>query len=100
MNPKILQLILSLLPSVLSLIPVAEAAFSGRPGSGAAKKELVMQGVQIGTQVAGQFVPELQNPEVLGAVHRAAGAVVDATVAAMNAAPVGATVPTPTAAPQ
>ena len=76
----ILKYVIALLPSIFSIVQSAEAAFSGIPNvSGAAKKDLAM-GV-IGAALAAAPV----SPEESAAVSKAAGLVVDSTVASLNA---------------
>ncbi len=82
----ILPLILQLLVGLPSLIATAEKAFSGKKGSGKAKKKLVMDSATAALGVASQLgktpVSADEQAVILGAVSQ----LTDTTVEAINAA--------------
>ena len=84
MFANILATLLQILAAVPSLIVTAEKAFSGSPGSGAAKKELIMQAtanvINSAGLISGEPVDDAHRQVVLGSVS----AFTDATVAIMN----------------
>jgi hypothetical protein len=84
----LIPIILQLIAQLPSLIQVAEQAFSGKPGSGAAKKEFVQNSVDTALNVVQQVAPGQLNTEQAKAISATAGIVIDATVAVMKTADV------------
>lgn len=81
MSPlSIAMLVLSLLGKLPELIAMAERAFSGKPGSGAAKKELVMGSVATSLEaanLAGANLSEDDKAKVMGVTSKAVDTTVD-----------------------
>ena len=84
MFANILATLLQILTSVPSLIVVAEKAFSGTPGSGAAKKELIMSATENVINAAGLISGEPVNDEHRQVVLGTVSAFTDATVGILN----------------
>lgn len=81
----ILPLILQLLVGLPSLIATAEKAFSGRKGSGKAKKKLVMDSAETALNVAAQLGKLPVNAEEQAVILGAVSQLTDTTVDAINA---------------
>ena len=80
----LLPIIFQVLASLPSLIAQAEAAFGHKTGTGAAKKEVVLNSVKTALDVAAHFEPTLDQAKkdvILGA----ASSLTDAVVGTMNA---------------
>lgn len=84
--PLWLMIFFQVLPYVPTLVQTAETAFSGKPGSGAAKKSLAMNLTGIALDAASVKVPALQADTNKKVVLDAVGGAIDATVSVMNAA--------------
>lgn len=79
-----MQLLVGIMSALPTLIQTAETAFSGHPGSGKAKKELVMASTATILGMASQAKPGLltqdQADDILGSVS----VLTDSTVAIIN----------------
>ncbi len=77
-----LQAMLSILSILPTMIKSAEDAFSGKPGSGALKKQLVLDTTQAALAIANQINPitEGQSQAIMGTVNT----LTDSTVAILN----------------
>jgi hypothetical protein len=82
----LMPLVLSILGQLPELINIAEKAFGGKPGSGAAKKALVTDTVSaaltVYQSVASHPLPANHTAAILGAVS----SLTDSTVQAINTA--------------
>lgn len=74
--------VLSILSALPMLIKSAEEAFSGKPGSGALKKQLVLDTTQAALIIANQVnpMPEIQNQAIMNTVS----VLTDSTVNVFN----------------
>lgn len=82
---QFLPLVLQLLVGLPSLIATAETAFSGRKGSGKAKKKLVMDSAAVALNVAAQLGKAPVNAEEQAVILGAVSQLTDATVETINA---------------
>src|SRR6185369_14933695 len=83
---KYLPLVLHLAGKLPSLIAQAEAAFSGQTGSGAQKKQLVMDGLQEILDDLQVLAPNLVTPEQAKAITATVMLMSDGIVSALNTA--------------
>ena len=79
-----MQLLIGIMSAIPTLIQTAETAFSGHPGSGAAKKQLVMQSTAVMLGLAGSAKPGLLTDEKSSAILASVSALTDSTVAIIN----------------
>ena len=84
--PLWLMIFFQVLPYVPTLVQTAETAFSGKPGSGAAKKSLALNLTGIALDGAAMKMPMLQSDTNKKVVLDAVAGAIDATVSVMNAA--------------
>ena len=77
-----LSTVLSILSALPMLIKGAEEAFSGKPGSGALKKQLVLDTTQAALMIANQVnpMPEAQSKAIMATVN----VLTDSTVSVLN----------------
>jgi hypothetical protein len=85
-----IPVLMQFLASLPGLIQTAEHAFSGKPGSGEAKKELVTGIVNEGLKTYQSVVPKEQQlpEEQVQAIQNTVDTVIDTTVDVMNTAKV------------
>jgi hypothetical protein len=84
---KFIPLILSILSELPGLISKAEAAFSGKPGTGELKKAFIMEAVNVALDAyAGIATDHPLAPELKTAILNTVNSVTDATVAGFNLA--------------
>lgn len=84
---KFIPLILSVLTQLPDLISKAEAAFSGKPGSGELKKSFVLQAITLALDAyAGIATDHPLSPALRTAILATVNSVTDSTVAAFNLA--------------
>jgi hypothetical protein len=81
----LIPLILQIFANLPALIMMAEKAFSGTPGSGEAKKELVLNSVKAAVTVYKTVNPADIPPEAEKAILTATSSLTDATVQTLNA---------------
>lgn len=85
MTLALIPLALSILKELPGLVLVAEAAFSGKPGSGAAKKEMVQMLAQAGLNLYQGVSGQQLSADAVKALMATVSAVTDAIVTAFNA---------------
>jgi hypothetical protein len=83
---QLIPLILSIVGELPSLITKAEAAFSGKPGSGALKKSFVVEAAGAALNAYQTLSPHPLAPDHVSSVLGTISTITDATVAAMNTA--------------
>lgn len=82
---KYIPVFMQFLIAIPQLVQTAETAFSGKPGSGAAKKDLVVGIVNQGLTTYQQVASDKLPPESVVAIQETVSTVIDVTVNAMNA---------------
>jgi len=85
---QLLPVMLQFLMAVPQLVATAETAFSGRPGSGAAKKDLVLSVVNQGLRTYQHMATHKLPANQVAAIQGTANVLVDSTVALLNASQV------------
>lgn len=85
---SLLPLILPLLSELPSLILKAEQAFSGKAGSGSAKKDLVLQLIDTALELEQQITGKKLTAEQVAVIHTAVASLIDTIVNALNVAKV------------
>ena len=84
MKANWLEDIMKLMIQVMPLVAAAEFAFSGKPGSGEAKKQTVIAAISTGLSVYNQFNKNKLTGKQQTAVMDNAAELVDTTVKIMN----------------
>ena len=84
MKANWLEDIMKLMMQVMPLVAAAEFAFSGKPGSGEAKKQTVIAAIETGLSVYNQFNKHKLTVKQQGAIIDNASELVDTTVGIMN----------------
>lgn len=85
MSPlSIAMLVLSLLKGLPDMIKLAEKAFLGSAGSGAAKKDFVLTSVGAAIDIAGVASGDKVNDVTRAAIVNVADGLIDTTVAALK----------------
>ena len=79
-----LPFILSIFTSLPDLIATAEKAFSGSPGSGEAKKKLVLDTTSAAMELSAQLDKTPLTPEQFSAILQGVSRHTDATVSTLN----------------
>ena len=82
----LIPLVIQLIASLPQLIQIAEQAFSGQTGSGAAKKQLVIAGAQSVMNVVSTVGKQPIAPEHQSAILGSISALTDAAVSVFNTA--------------
>lgn len=86
MPTYLLPIVMQLIGVVPGLITQAEMAFSGKPGSGAAKKQFVIEGATALLQAMGTLKPGLMTPAQRDAIMATIASITDSIVMAINTA--------------
>ena len=79
-----MQLLIGIMSAIPTLIQTAETAFSGHPGSGDAKKKLVMESTATLLGLAGAAKPGLIKDGQAVSILESVSALTDSTVAIIN----------------
>lgn len=79
-----LMFAMQIISAIPSLVTTAETAFSGKPGSGAYKKKLVMDSVMTGLSLSPAFGTPMTDDQKK-AVEQVSSTMVDAVVTTINA---------------